>query len=171
MTGTLLSAESIFSRWSKVTISQYILCSLHLPLIHVYAVAQCRESVETDSHRQDNLEGRNRQLLAEQTETIHKRLYEEIVVLEPEQDAEVQDDSPKRNPPTLSVFVFVFVFVDFTHPQSRKVCRECRHEQQPEEPPVPEAIEEQACKNYQSVLQVLVLSANKPIYKEYYWKE
>ena len=104
-------------------------------------------------------------LSPKQRECICKRLHEEVEVLEEEQDANVEHYRPYVYPLAL------LLIISHAHPHSAKERGESRYEQQSEEPPVPPSVKHKACRHYQSVLERLAPTAQRPVDNEHYRKE
>ena len=115
-----------------------VLRRFELPAVDVDGVAERLECVETDSHRQGDVEDIHRDVETQQVRHIDGRLDEEVEVLEDAQQAQVADKAGSQEPETLPLVVCLDQLI------SDDVVEQRREEDQRQKAPVPRGIEDVA---------------------------
>ena len=116
-----------------------------LSAVDVDGIAHRLEGVERDAHRQDDVQRAQLERHVQIRQQVRQRLDEEIVVLEEAEDGQVARharDEQRLAPARRR---------DALQPQADPVIEQAREREQPEEPPVPPAVEKVAGRDDEEV--------------------
>lgn len=138
---------------------------LDVPAVHVDAVAQGLERIETDAHRQQDVERGPVGLETDAAEQQGQIFRKKVVVFEDAEDREVQDDVANGHPPAS-----LPVVSESAYEQAARVAEEGGQDDQKQKPHIPPAVKDIAG-SYQKKILPRQPFEYEPIKQEDYRQE
>ena len=139
----------------------HVLCGPNLAPVHIDAVTECLESIETDPDRENDMQ--QKALRPSAQEYVRKRCYEKVIILEHPKDQQIHDDIQHVDRLRLAWF-----FTESIYQQAADITAQRRKCDQKQEPPVPPAVKHIRSDHHEQILQLQVLAEHEPVQQKYH---